>query len=337
MLPPDQVAALQDVLAGGAAQAANLLGDSLDGIETFLGASHSFVSSNLGRLNGRVVVIALDRHRTGTRQLSTTRLLQEVRSGRSHLSVDRALRVVEATSLSARMFDVLRRTKQAGSLEIIYQGSYVYVVACGELVDEKDLLGASSPPVANPWMHSVAELDSLLEDHMRECIDNERRVRYWSNKAERILLSGPDGTERIFHHDLFWWLDRFVVDRLAVTGEARGMGQDATDITIVTMAGNFVVEVKWLGENDNGTTYRQERINEGLRQVRTYLKNDTKLVRGFVVLYDARTQEEYETKSAFDEASRHQDCDPPRLLFLRSETPSVAAKGPRTGRARRSH
>jgi len=336
MLPPDQIAALQEVLTGGAAQAANLLGTDLSAIEAFLNASHHLINANLDRLNGRVVVIALDHHRTGTAAVSATRLLQEVRAGRAHLTVDLGLRLAEAASLSVRMLDALQRTKRANSLEIIYQGSYVYLVVCGQLVDERDLRGAATPPVANPWKHTIAELDVLLADHMRECIDNERRVRYWADKAQRILLSGPDGTERIFHHDLFWWLDRFVIDRLSVFGETRGLGQDATDITVVTIAGNFVVEVKWLGKNDGGTTYDQERINEGLRQVRTYLQNDTKLVRGFVVLYDGRPRDQHDTQSTFDNDSRHPDCDPPHLLFLRSEAPSVAAKRPRKKRPRKT-
>jgi hypothetical protein len=335
MLQPDQLAALQDVLAGGAAQAAHLLGERLHDIETFLSTSHRLISENLDRLNDRVLVVALDTQHAGNTNLSSTRLLQEIRSGRNYIHVDRAVRFVDAASASARMLDVLQRTKHSGSIEVIYQGSYVYVVVCGELVDERDLRGATAPPVANPWKRSIAELDALLADHMRECIDNERRVRYWSDKAKRILLSGPDGTERIFHHDLFWWLDRFVIDRLAVIGEARGLGQDATDITVVTVAGNFVIEVKWLGTNDNGTKYQQERINEGLRQVREYLQNDPKLVRGFVVLYDGRPAQQHASESDFDPASRHHDCESPRLLFLRSETPSVVAKTPKARAARR--
>lgn len=335
MLQPEQVSALQDVLAGGAAQVAHLLGEPLAGIETFLNGAHTLIGDNLDRLNDAVLVVALSRGETGTTKLSASRLLQETRSGRGYFRVDVDLRFVGATTASARMIDVFERTRQSRSVEVIYQGSYVYVIACGELVDERDLRSAAAnPPVANPWKRPISEFDALLADHMRECIDNERRVRYWSDKSQRILLSGPDGTERIFHHDLFWWLDRFVIDRLSVFGEARGLGQDATDITVVTIGGSFVIEVKWLGKNDGGTVYEQERINEGLRQVKEYLERDSKLVHGFLVVYDGRTEEKHANESTFEAASLHRDCDRPHLMFLRSETPSVTAKR-RAGRKER--
>ena len=99
-----------------------------------------------------------------------------------------------------------------------------------------------------------------------------------------------------------------------------------TDVTIVTLAGEHIIEIKWLGKNASNTEYKQEQINEGLRQVGIYLNNDSRAIRGYVLLYDARTKSEHKTKSTFDPTARHQMCDEPIILFLENETPSQAAK-----------
>ena len=179
----------------------------------------------------------------------------------------------------------------------------------------------------------MTEFEDVLGDHYHEMIRNERLARYWSNKQTRELLSEPDGTERIFHTALFWWLDHFLADKLRVYAEPRGLGQDATDIIVVTFSGDYVIEVKWLGRNDHGTTYGQSRINEGLRQVKIYLENDPRLVAGYAIFYDARTAEQNLTNSEFDLAARHANCLPPKIVFLESDSPSrVARRGPSRSR-----
>jgi hypothetical protein len=103
------------------------------------------------------------------------------------------------------------------------------------------------------------------------------------------------------------------------------MGQDKTDITIVTEVGSIVIEVKWLGKNENNTSYVQVRINEGMIQVADYLNRNQRLIQGYLVIYDARCEQEHKDKSSYPGASRHQKCEEPVLYFLRSETPSARA------------
>jgi len=103
------------------------------------------------------------------------------------------------------------------------------------------------------------------------------------------------------------------------------MGQDKTDITIVTEVGNIVIEVKWLGQNENKTRYVQVRIHEGMVQVADYLSRNAKLMQGYLVIYDARVDDVHQKESAYPATCRHAKCAEPVIYFLRSETPSELA------------
>jgi hypothetical protein len=172
----------------------------------------------------------------------------------------------------------------------------------------------------------MRDVNLILDDHMREDVRNEQGFRYWHEKRRRVLMKGEDGTEAIFQLALFSWCRKFIVDSLAVYAEPSGLGQDKTDIIIVTPSGSYVIEVKWLGKNEAGTTWGESRIGEGLRQVKLYLDNDAKLVAGYLVIYDARLAEQNRSECRYADNDVHPLCTPPTILFLESETPSVAAR-----------
>ena len=94
----------------------------------------------------------------------------------------------------------------------------------------------------------------------------------------------------------------------------------------VTMKGTYVIEVKWLGKKENKTTYGKKCINDALKQVKSYLENDADFVCGHLVIYDGRPHEKHLSESGFNEESRHQLCNDPKIIFLESETPSKKAK-----------
>jgi hypothetical protein len=175
------------------------------------------------------------------------------------------------------------------------------------------------------------ELPDCINDHFINCIANEKNLRYWSDRRRRILLVGPDKTEKLFHHSLYWWCVHFIKDALDVYGEAQSMGQDKTDITIVTELGSIVIEVKWLGRNQSNTTYLQVRIEEGLRQVAEYLQRNSRLIKGYLVIYDARDEQTHQCGCSYPPTSRHSQCEEPIIFFLRSETPSELAGRAATG------
>ncbi len=102
------------------------------------------------------------------------------------------------------------------------------------------------------------------------------------------------------------------------------MGQDKTDITIVTINGTYVVEIKWLGKNAN-TRYNEQRINEGLVQVGIYLNNDGEIICGHLVIYDGRSLQDHKAKSNWDSSLIHERCSSPKIIYLDTESPSKAA------------
>src|SRR5437667_9475595 len=168
------------------------------------------------------------------------------------------------------------------------------------------------------------EFEAILTDHLDECL-NAGQLKFWFHKADRILLSEPEKTELIFHRSLFSWLKLFVSPKLKIYAEPIGLGQDKTDIIVVTNKGSYVIEVKWLGFNQSGQEYKQDRIDVGLAQVKIYLEKDHQLVCGYLVCYDGRSREVHETESSWNDSLRHELCKDPQILFLSSEVPSVAA------------
>jgi hypothetical protein len=111
-----------------------------------------------------------------------------------------------------------------------------------------------------------------------------------------------------------------------VFGETLGLGQDKTDITIVSVEGSYVIEVKWMGKNKSNTEHNEERIDEGLVQIALYLENDKQLICGYLVIYDARSLDVHKTRCGYNESLRHGFCQTPRIIFLESETPSQAGE-----------
>jgi hypothetical protein len=171
----------------------------------------------------------------------------------------------------------------------------------------------------------MEEFKAIVNDHLEEWL-NGGQVQYWAEKSKRILSSDPEKTELIFHRSLFTWLKLFVSPKLKIYAEPIGLGQDKTDIIIVTGYGAFVIEVKWLGVNQKGDEYKQGRIDEGLAQVKIYLDNDNYLICGHLVCYDGRSKEAHDKESNWNAALQHPLCKDPELPFLSSDVPSVLAK-----------
>jgi hypothetical protein len=206
-------------------------------------------------------------------------------------------------------------------------GTYLYIVVAGQLVAESDAVGpAKKPPVGAMFDRPAIEIPAVIRDHFLALIRKERGFKYWHDPAKRILVASPESTERLFQRSLFLWMDLHIVDKLRVYAEPRSMGQDATDVTVVTVAGEHIVEVKWLGKNVNETEYKQDRIDQGVKQIGIYLDNDVRAIRGYVLLYDGRSRDKHENESNYDTSVQHERCECPIILFLESDTPSQVAK-----------
>lgn len=219
------------------------------------------------------------------------------------------------------------RTEANGSFEVLVHGMQYFHYLRGRLINEGNFQEPDRiiPPGPN-WSRSFADLRGLIDDHMENKVDGERGFRYWHDKDKRILLSVPDGTEQIFHLSLFEWLNMYVADRLTITAEPTGMGQNKTDIVVTTAAGGNIIEIKWLGENDKKTICRAEHISFGLEQVKKYLDRDKSMISGNVIVYDGRTEAQHSSDKGWKAEHKHHLCSDPLIRFLPSESTSSAAK-----------
>jgi hypothetical protein len=323
-LGPEQERVLKELLGSTALQLQVRFGIPVERGEEFL----ALVEATVREINvrGQYYVLSLDFNSQGGRNLDQQEVQRRIQAGTPILRIGLDGRVVEAREGGITITASSARTQSETGFEVLVGGTYVYYILQGNVVGEVDVSNPGTDPVSGPrFARRFAELDDLLSDHMRQRLTRQQGLEYWSDRRHRILRSGSHGTEWLFHSDLFWWLDQFVADALRVYAEPSGHGQDKTDINVVTAVGNYVIEIKWLGKNDKNTKHGQDRINDGLVQVKLYLERDDRILGGYLVLYDGRSRADYLSKSAHKPMCKHLRCEDPKIFFLESETPSESA------------
>ena len=161
-----------------------------------------------------------------------------------------------------------------------------------------------------------------IEDHSRKRLIFVMD-KYWANKKDRILISSKNKrTESIFQEELFDWLKSHLYDGVPSI-EVKTNAGDRTDIDIrgYECGQHYIIEIKWLGKNENGSTYNKDRIVAGIGQICTYLKRDLSLNEACLVCYDGRTEEKHNAESSIDKR-----LVPPKgdykIIFLESESAS---------------
>ena len=290
--------------------------------QKFLGNAARFVQSTHTQLKNSPYIMVLADSTDKTNRLSFKDVRLSCGSGKSVLFVDEELHLIKADVGDGKLSICSKLTDTQKLFAVLIADTYVYQVLAGKIVDEGDLLKPIANPLSGPnWHRPISDFDALLKDHFDNHIKSEQLFRYWADKSKRILLSGKNGTEEIFHRSLFWWLKNYVSNQLKVYAQPKGLGQDETDIIVVTIEGSHLTEVKWLGKNEGGTAFDQDHINDGLAQIKIYLDGDNECVCGYLIFYDGRPAEENQTQSTYNDALRHPRCAAPKILFLESETP----------------
>lgn len=317
---------LRELIGETSVQVKSAINIPEDRTQKFLDNVVRFVKSNHNpRLTCPYIMVLAD-PADNYKRLSLKDVRLSCASGKSVLFVDEDLRLIKAEPGEGKLSTCSKLTDTKKLFAVLIAGTYVYQVLCGKIVNEGDVMEPTRNPLSgSKWHRPISDFDALLKDHFDNHIKNEQLFRYWANKNKRILLSGKNGTEEIFHRALFWWLKNYVSDQLKVYAQPKGLGQDETDIIVVTVDGSHLTEIKWLGENDSGTSYDQDQINEGLAQIKIYLDDDDECVSGYLVVYDGRSPEENKTQCAYNDTLRHPRCAVPKILFLETETPSKKA------------
>lgn len=327
MLGEDQKAVLKSVI-DRAALIASALGTDIDTVEVLLKAVDDLFAANLDSFQDQDFVLSVRFDKNGGTPITLKTIKSAIGAGTPLIFATSDFGHIKSQAGDSTLMGVFARSKSMGTLEIVWHGFVLRYIVAGQLIDEQQLISPKKKKLpAQEWIRPFSQLSKILNDHLDNAIQYEKEVRYWKDKSNRILLAGADGTEKIFHGSLFWWLNNFVEDKVVVFGQTYGFGQDSTDISIVTASlGTYLVEVKWLGKNENGTEYKESQINAGLVQVKTYLKKNTDIVEGYLVVYDGRSDKLHKTECRWLKKNCHKRCRDPYIFFLESLTPSQIAK-----------
>lgn len=323
-LSPEQFGSLRRVLADPSAKASALTNIPANVLENIFAKIEKFVRNSAADLGASKFLFHYINDHSGGRELSPELLNEMIAAGNFIAAIGNDASLIAADAGIPSLVSASDESEKMSSVSALCSGQEILLFAAGKVIAEIGIAPVNLGDAAD-WKRSWRELDHSLDDHFEHCVENEKNLRYWEDRVSRTLLAGPDGTEKIFHHSLFWWCSNFIRDAIDVYGEAQAMGQDKTDITIVTDIGNIVVEVKWLGKNENGTSYSQVRIDEGMIQVADYLSRNSKLMKGYLVLYDGRNEDAHKTQSGHVADNKHPKSNTPLIYFLRSETPSIRA------------
>jgi hypothetical protein len=320
---PAQIALLSKLISNVDVQASAMLGVARKEAADAIARLQNLVNASLPQLRGLSFSLTLDAKAKGANALSFTALKQRVNAGQPVITVDLKGRVTAASFGGLLLKDAAARTAATHGLEILILEGYSYYVLDGKVIDEIDLDAPNATAAIGPrWRHPMSEFPKVLQVHMRERVAQEKGFTYWKDRARRILRALPEKTEAIFHRDLLWWIRNYTAGVIRTYSEPEGFGQDKTDIVAVTLAGGHVVEVKWLGVNENTTSYDRTRIDEGLVQVKQYLDRDADLVEGYLVVYDGRAANEHKNDSKFNRQHKHPLCREPQILYLENEVPT---------------
>ena len=192
----------------------------------------------------------------------------------------------------------------------------------------------SLPPTRSKFARRGDDYELAVRDHYRNHVKYWQQTDHWQNRKKRILRKklGSKNTERIFHNSLFLWLNDHLDAQ--VRSEPKTVESDEPDIEIASFSGKFfVIEVKWLG-SAGSTSYSRPRLVQAIGQVNTYLKKQTTVNKGTLVVYDGRKQEEFAAlrhgDAVEDGCVQLNSCDGKRLIgrgscltfFLENKTAS---------------
>lgn len=198
----------------------------------------------------------------------------------------------------------------SGSLRIFDKGTSIESIP--------DVFRGNYPFAAKSNRHRhVHEFVQAVRDHFAECVQYERVVSYWDNRAGRRFVGGP---EKLFQKHLRYYLDLFLLDHRRVDTEYCPDGlTDRTDVWIETIHDeHYLLEIKWLGRS-RSNNYGPERAFQGANQVIEYLERFPRIKHAALVLYDGRSEN---VEIPWSENEQHPRLDLSLRLYIISDTAS---------------
>lgn len=202
------------------------------------------------------------------------------------------------------------------AIHFIVKGEPIYYI--------HDILQSYRPGVRNPKSLPAREYKQLIKNQHDAVVYKERGIKYWANKAHRVLVDNP---EVHFHKPLWWYLDQHIPDAQVDSGATIAGTEDRTDIRILSFESRelYIIEIKCLGKTKSKIERSDDWANQGLIQINQYLEDEMKSTKGTLVLYDGRKQDKHIVWCTDIKCSPKYDNNPMRF-YLESESASVKAK-----------
>jgi hypothetical protein len=197
------------------------------------------------------------------------------------------------TDLSDASVSQYSKNSQACVLYVF--GAEMIIFAKGYLVKH---INIQKPLIKDPTRLNYGvdahNYELAIKNHFQKIRFGGIHSDHWQDRDLRILRAKPTKTEKLFHMNLWRWLDANLNDA-DVLGEVQKISNDRTDIEIrVRRDGTlYIIEVKWLGVNENKTEYKEDRVRKGISQVNNYIEREKFQSEVCLVAYDGRSEDEF--------------------------------------------
>lgn len=273
--------------------------------------------------NGQVMLAFIVKSNINSSIICSEQSVQKlIDAPRETAEIDLALNVNFISDLpSADQIDIAEYGNKHESIIIRLDGEILEIYIKGLYRKRIDLVHplSQSEKRVGKYQRSHKDYKILIDDHGKKRLINLMK-EYWVDRVNRVLI--PEITEAYFQKSLFDWLEQYLSDALPKMETPTRVG-DRTDIDIfVYREGiHYVIEIKWLGINQNKKEYKIDRVVKGLGQIATYLERDSSLAEVYLVCYDGRSEEEHITNSKIDKSLVPSKGDY-TLIFLESESAS---------------
>lgn len=238
------------------------------------------------------------------------------------LDLDMSLQV-HSESLLADRVDLCNYSEENQNVIFLVEGSGFIVIIKGV---QKQYINVYAPGAREPrltkYSHSCREYGLLIAEHHELQLRNEME-EFWADRTTRVLVGGRK-TEWVFQKSLWRWLLINVSDG-RVVGEVQKLSPERTDIEIQGLrgTGTYILEIKWLGKNRSGSSYRydERQIKAGVEQVKSYLTRDQLVTKAVLVCYDGRDKADHDARKHIDPTDWVPRSDY-YVLYLPSDSPS---------------
>lgn len=140
----------------------------------------------------------------------------------------------------------------------------------------------------------ITEYRTLINNHFTTEIIGQKGFSYWENKLGRILVAKPEVN---FRKRLAAFLSDYVGNGTVDQESLNASTDDRTDIRVTSFEDEvYIIEIKWIGECVTHNNYNGKgahiRANEGIQQLEIYIQTELRCIKGILVVYDARVENE---------------------------------------------